>query len=74
MKMTIDCPNCETENALVNGRETFHCECGKNYKVSIDYDFVDGQWRDVSKVSEILPIRTAKRPHLCGCELCNYFG
>ena len=55
MKTTIDCPRCGEEKEIDSDQEVFQCaNCKIKFEISFDFEFVDGQWRNASKLREIL--------------------
>jgi len=59
MSKEYDCPNCGTpisipEECLTTVDDTCQCsECGSRFVIGYDADFVDGVWRDLTKLYEI---------------------
>ena len=58
MKMTIDCPKCEMENAVDAASEkSFRCSnCQSKFEIDWDFEFVDGAWSNNTRVKEVIKI------------------
>jgi endogenous inhibitor of DNA gyrase (YacG/DUF329 family) len=50
---TYDCPRCGREIEVEPGDKLLFCpDCGKLLEVDHDAEFVDGSWRDLTKLVE----------------------
>lgn len=52
--MTFDCQKCGAEIEVDNTGMLPRCSCGQAYRLNIDAEFVDGQWRNLSSIHPVI--------------------
>ncbi len=49
-----ECPKCEEPISILPGQDKVTCpDCGTHWSISVDAEFTDGMWRDLTYVTEV---------------------